>query len=176
MADQQAKVTSLDALEAFRSNAIVFATKARRAVDQASDEVRRTRFWVEGDRKTFWENEFRKRTRALERAEAELLSASYSEFNESMHIQKAAVRKAKLALQEAEEKLRAIKVWTRNFDGTFDPMVKRLDTLRQYLEHDMPKAVAYLTEIIKALESYTQLASGGPVAAPSGESSPQSSS
>src|ERR1700759_1061575 len=139
MADQQAKVTSLDALEAFRASSIVFATKARRAVDQASDEVRRTRFWVEGDRKTFWENEFRKRTRALERAEQELISARYSEFNESMHIQKAAVRKAKLALDQAEEKIRAIKVWTRNFDGQFDPMVKRLDTLRQYLEHDMPK-------------------------------------
>ena len=55
MADQQAKVTSLDALEAFRSSAIVFASKARRAVDQASDEVRRTRYWLEGDRRTFWE-------------------------------------------------------------------------------------------------------------------------
>jgi hypothetical protein len=166
MADQQAKVTSLDALEAFRSSAIVFASKARRAVDQASDEVRRTRYWLEGDRKTFWENELRKRTRAFERAEQELVSARFSEFNESMHIQKAAMRKAQAAMGEATEKLRAIKTWSRNFDGLFDPMVKRLDTLRQYLEHDMPKAVAYLTQIITTLDSYTELMGGGPVDAP----------
>ena len=163
MADQQAKVTSLDALEAFRSSAIVFMTKARRAVDQASDEVRRTRHWLEGDRRTFWEGELRKRTRAFERAEQELVSARFSEFNESMHIQKAALRKAKDAVDAATEKLRAIKTWSRNFDGHFDPMVKRLDTLRQYLEHDMPKAIAYLTQVITTLESYTQLMGGGPV-------------
>jgi hypothetical protein len=166
MAEEQAKVTSLDALEAFRSATIVFLTKGKRAVDQATDEVRRTRQWVEGDRKLFWETEFRKRSRALERAEQELVSARFSEFNETMQLQKAAVRKAKAALDEASDKLRNIKKWTHNFDGVFDPLVKRLDTLRQYLEHDMPKAVAYLGQAQITLESYTEIGSGGPADAP----------
>jgi len=156
MADQQAKVTSLDALESFRSSAIVFTTKARRAVDQASDEVRRTRQWIEGDRRLFWENELRKRQRALERAQQEMVSARFSEFNDSMTMQKAALRKAQAALDEATEKMRHIKVWTRNFDATFDPMVKRLDGLRFYLEQDMPKAIAYLMDALRALEAYAE--------------------
>ncbi len=161
MADQQAKVTSLDALESFRSSAIVFTTKARRAVDQAADEVRRTRQWIEADRRLFWENELRKRQRALERAQQEMVSARFSEFNDSMTLQKAAVRKAQAALDEAAEKMRHIKVWTRNFDATFDPMVKRLDGLRFYLEQDMPKAIAYLLEAIRTLETYAE-AMGAP--------------
>jgi hypothetical protein len=161
MGEQQAKVTSLDAIEAFRSSAIIFTTKARRAVDQASDEVRRTRFWLDGDRKLFWENEMRKRSRALERAQQEMVSARFSEFNESQTMQKAALRKAQAAVDEATEKLRHIKVWIRNFDSTFDPMVKRLDALRFYLEQDMPKAIYYLLEVLRTLESYTE-AMGSP--------------
>jgi hypothetical protein len=166
MGDQQAKVTSLDAIEAFRSSAIVFATKARRAVDMATDEVRRTRTWVEGDRRVFWENELRKRTRAKERAEQELMSARFSEFNESMTMQKAALRKAQAALDEATEKIRCIKVWTRNFDSTFDPMVKRLDTLRFYLEQDMPKAIAFLLQVLHTLEAYAEVTGSGYEEAP----------
>jgi hypothetical protein len=156
MADQQAKVTSLDALESFRSSAIVFTTKARRAVDQAADEVRRTRQWIEGDRRLFWENEMRKRLRALERAQQEMVSARFSEFNDSMTLQKAALRKAQAAVEEATDKMRHIKKWVQNFDATFDPMVKRLDALRFYLEQDMPQAIAYLLGVLKTLEAYAE--------------------
>ena len=44
---EQVKVTSLDALEAFRARLIVFITKAKRSVDMATDEVRRARQWLE---------------------------------------------------------------------------------------------------------------------------------
>ena len=81
-------------------------TKARTAVDQGSDEVRRARYWLEHDRRPHWENELKRRTRNLERAEQELLSAKYSEFNETQTMQRSAVRKAKEAVAEAEDKLR----------------------------------------------------------------------
>ncbi len=163
MGDQQAKVTSLDAIEAFRSSAIIFATKARRAVDMATDEVRRTRTWVEGDRRLFWENEFRKRSRALERAQQEMMSARFSEFNESMTMQKAALRKktpGSEAWTRPPKSCTSIKVWTRNFDGTFDPMVKRLDTLRFYLPQEArtcprPSRLSF-AECRRTLESYAE--------------------
>lgn len=156
MADQQAKVTSLDALESFRSSAIIFTTKARRAVDQAAEEVHRTRQWLETDRRLFWETEGRKRQRALERAQQEMVSARFSEFNKTMTMQKAALRKAEAAVAEANDKVRAIKTWVRNFDTTFDPMVKRLEGMRFFLEQDMPKAITYLLDIIRTLETYAE--------------------
>ena len=69
----EAKVRSLDALESWRSSLIVFMTKARRAVDQAGEEVRRARNWVQTEQRLHWETELRKRTRKLEQFQAELL-------------------------------------------------------------------------------------------------------
>jgi len=47
----QAKVTSTEALDAFRSNLIVFRAKAKKSVDEVTDEVRRTRGWLQLDQK-----------------------------------------------------------------------------------------------------------------------------
>jgi len=154
---EQVRVTSVDALEAFRANCIVFLTKARQALDSANDEVRRTRNWVQGDQKAHWEGMLRRRRRALDQAEGELTSARNSEFIESPTVQQAAVRKARLAVEEAEEKLRTIKKWSQNFDVTFDPLTKRMEGLRQILDQDMPKAVAYLDQAQRTLISYAEI-------------------
>ena len=48
---EQAKVTSLHALESFRADLIVFISEAHRAVDEVGDEVRRTRYWIQKQRR-----------------------------------------------------------------------------------------------------------------------------
>ena len=153
---EQVKVTSLEALESFRASAIIFLTKAKRAVDMASDEVRRTRYWIDNDMRVHWENQLKKRKRALEAAEQELLSARYSEFNDSATVQKAAAKKAKIAVDEAENKLRVVKNWSRNYDGAVDPLVKKMEGLRQFLDHDFPKALAFLVQVQRTLDAYLQ--------------------
>ena len=55
------------------------------------------------------------------------------------------------------EKLVAVKTWIRNFDSTTDPMLKRMSSLRDFLDFDMPKAIAFLTQAQKTLEAYTQI-------------------
>ena len=151
---EQVKVTSLEALESFRASSIVFLAKAKRSVDQATDEVRRTRHWIDNDQRTLWEGQLKKRKRALEAAQQELLSARYSEFNDSNTIQKAAEKKAKMAVEEAENKLRMIKNWSRQYDGAVDPLVKKMEGLRQFLDHDFPKALAFLSQVQRTLDDY----------------------
>ena len=153
---EQAKVTSLDALESFRANLIIFMTTAHRCVDEAGDEVRKTRQWLQGEQRTHWEGEARKRKRVLDQAEADLYSARLSGLKDRTIVQENAVRKAKHALTEAEEKLRAVKKWNRDFDGCADPLVKRLEGLRYFLDHDMPKALAYLVQAQRTLEAYAE--------------------
>ncbi len=149
-----AKVTSLDALETFRAALIVFMTKARRSLDEVSDEIRRTRQWIENDRRLHWEGEIRRRRRALEQAEQELFSARLSKFLEASTRQ-LAVRKAREALSEAEAKLRAIKLWNQKYDAAADPMAKGLEGLRHFIERQMPGAVSFLVQAQKILEAYT---------------------
>ena len=150
----QAKVTSLDALEDFRASSIVFLTKARQSVDQASDEVRRTRHWLQNEQRTHWEGVIRRCRRVLDQAQGELMSARMSEFIDSPSAQQLLVRKAKAELEFAEAKLLKVKQWNRSLDGYVDPMVKKLESLRHFLDEDMPKAVTYLVQIQRTLEDY----------------------
>ncbi len=155
MADQ-AKITSVDVLETFRASLIVFLTKARRSMDEVRDAVRRTRQWLEHDQKQHWESQLRLRRRALDQATQEFFSARLSEFTEKTGRQRV-MRKAKAAVEEAEEKLRATKQWNQNFDATADPLTKRLESLRQFLDEDMPKAVTYLSQAQRTLEDYAEV-------------------
>src|SRR3954469_21913303 len=112
---EQARVSSIDALEAFRATLIVFLERAHHCIDEVSDEIRRTRMWVQQDQRQHWERELRKRNRALDAAEQELLSAKLSGLRENLKLQLDAVRKCKAAVAEGEEKLRNVKRWTRDF-------------------------------------------------------------
>jgi hypothetical protein len=154
----QARITSTEALESFRASLIVFLGKARRSVDDVSDEVRRTRVWLQHDQRIHWEGEFRRRTKQLEQAQAELMSAQITSNQTSVLLRQAAVIKAKRALIEAEGKLRTLKKWVQNYDSCVDPVAKKLESLREYLSTDMPKAIAYLASVQKTLDAYAAAA------------------
>ncbi|MEA3213084.1 MAG: hypothetical protein QOE70_6141 [Chthoniobacter sp.] len=168
----QVRVTSLDALDSFRASLIIFLTKARRSVDEVGDELRRTRLWIQHDQRLRWEGEFRRRSRVLDQAEGELMSARLSGLRETSQMQQAAVLKAKRALAEAEEKLRYVKVWNRDYEGFADPFAKRLQTLRQYLDHDLPAAITYLVQAVRTLETYTEAFRADPPPPPATEEKP----
>ena len=153
---QQAKVSSLDALEIFRSSLIAFLTRAHQSVDQVGDEVRRTRGWLQYDQRTHWEGQIKKWRKLLDMAEQELLSAKLSNLRDNISAQQNAVRKAKEAVDHAEKKLRAVKTWARNFDSASEPLTKRIDSLRSVLDHDLPKALAFLVQAQKTLEAYAE--------------------
>lgn len=152
----QVKVTSIDALEAFRANLIIFLNKAHNSVDEVGDEIRRTRQWLQNDQRLHWEGEVRRRQKVLNEAKQVLLSARMSGLKNSTSEQEAAVSKAKRAFHEAEEKLANVKRWARNYDNCVDPLAKGLDGLRYALDHDLPKALAYVVQAQRTLESYAE--------------------
>lgn len=166
-----ARITSLEVLETFRSALIVFLTIARRSADEVSDEVRRTRIWLQNDQRMHWESQIRKRQKLLDAAVQELFSARLSGAHISTAVKEQAVRKAKRAVAEAEEKLRAVKKWNRDFDHAVDPLVKRLESLRYYLDFELPKGVSFLSEAQKILEAYAT-SSLAPAPAPPPPSQP----
>ncbi len=155
--DQQARITDTDALENLRSALIVFQARAKRSVDEVIDEVRRTKRWLEQEKRDYWEAQIRVRTRKLDQAEAELFNAKLSEFKDSIAREKMIVAKMRALVAEAEEKLRAVKYWDRNYEGMVEPMSKGLMSLREFLDVDMPKGIWQVTGSIKALDAYTDV-------------------
>ena len=150
----RAHVTSVDALESFRSSLIVYLSKARPTLEEVSAEVQRTRGWLEGEQRTYWENEFRRRSRALEEAQAALFSSRISNLREVSAAEQMAVRRAKRDLDEADAKLRVVKQWNRVFDNRVEPLVKQMEKLHTVLANDMVRAVTYLTQAIDTLHNY----------------------
>ena len=156
MADR-ARVTSLEAIESFRAKLIIYREKAGRVLDEISDDVIRTRLWLENDRIAHWQNEIKRRTRELEMRRQELFSAQLSGLREASYVQQQAVVKAKQALRDAEERLQLVKQWSRQFDQRVEPLARHVDKLRHTLGNDMGLAVAWLAELLKTLSAYAEL-------------------
>ena len=154
--DQQARITDTDALENLRSALIVFQARAKRSVDEVIDEVRRTKRWLEQEKREYWENQIRIRNRKLEQAEQELFNAKLSEFRDSIAREKMIVMKLRGLVAEAEEKLAAVKFWDRNYAGSVEPLTKGLMSLREFLDQDMPRGIWQIANSIKALDAYTE--------------------
>jgi chromosome segregation ATPase len=155
---ERAHVTSIEALELFRLNLILYISKARPALEEVSADLLRTRLWLQSEQRLHWENQFRRREKELQQAEQALSSARMSSFRQDKSTEQNAVRKAKRALEEAEAKLKIVKQWNREFDNRVDPLSKQLEKLHTVLAIDMVQAAAYLSQAIDTLAAYAEMA------------------
>jgi hypothetical protein len=153
---ERAKVTSVDALDAFRANLVLYLSKARPAIEEVSGDVLRTRVWIEEEQLTHWQNQLRLRARALEEAQQALFSARLSNLREESAAEVMAVHRAKRQFEEAEAKLRLVRIWRRDFDNRVQPLLKQVEKLQTVLANDMVKAVAYLAQVIQTLDAYAE--------------------
>ncbi|HEX9047557.1 MAG TPA: hypothetical protein VF988_11065, partial [Verrucomicrobiae bacterium] len=145
-------------IAAFRAELVVYLAAMRPALEEVTSEVLRTRMWLQDDRRRFWEQTFRKRSRQLEDAKQELFTASLSRLGEATSVQQMAVQRAQRALRETEEKLSVIKKWDQQLDDRTGPPVKQIEQLHSFLTVEMTKAVAYLDQVLRALEAYKNVA------------------
>ena len=156
MADR-AHVSSSEAIDRFRSSMVTYIVKMRPLLEDACDEVFRTRDWLENDRRTHWENQLKKRHRVLEEAKAALFSAKISNLRDARAVEVMAVERAKRSVNEAEEKLRKIKGWSSEFEHRSQVLVKDLEHVRFLMANELPKAVAHLVQIIRRIDEYARV-------------------
>ena len=155
---QRAHVTSVDAIKAFKSNLIVYLSKARPTLEEISADILRLRLWLQEEQRVRWEGEIRRRARKLEDAQQAVFSARLSNLSDGPSAAEVmALTRAKRALDEAEEKLRTIKRWTRDFDSRVEPIAKQLEKLQTMLSEEMPRGVAFLAQAINSLDAYANI-------------------
>ena len=71
-----------------------------------------------------------------------------------------AVQHAQRAIHAAEEKMRMLKKWNRELENRADPLVKQIEQLHGFLTSEMARAVAFLAEAVKILQSYAEVSIG----------------
>ncbi len=152
----EANITSVDALDQLRSSLVIFVDKAKRALDEVSDQVRRTRVWVEHDQRIHYEGMVRRRTKELERAQEELFSARIGTFKRATTEHEMAVARAKRNLEEAHRKLKILKKWGRDYETVVEPVAKRLERMRDILVKDLPEGIAFLSKTQRTLAAYAE--------------------
>jgi hypothetical protein len=169
----QAQITSVEALESFRAQLIVFLSQARPVMEEVGNELARTRQWLQQDQRMFWAQELRRRERRLEEAKQELFNATISSIpTGTAALLQMAVQRSQRAVHEAETKLKLLKRWDNELDNRAAPLMKQIEQLHGFLATDMARAVAYLDQALKALEAYRSVgapAGGGKIAGPAAE-------
>lgn len=149
-----AHLTSSESLDHFRAALAEFITDASRALDSYTDDVRRTKLWLENDRLPHWERELRRRLRHRERAEQELFQARLSSAKRDLSLQQMQLRHAAEAVRQAEEKIRAIKRWQRDFDPKIAPLLRPIERLRDFVGRNLPQGLLSLRQAADSLEAY----------------------
>ncbi len=150
----QARISSIDSIEAFRGDLIRYLEHARIALDDMSGGVRRTRFWLDGDRVQHWTGQHKRAVKLLRQAEQELYSARLTNPDGANPMQKMAVARAGRKVAEIEEKLRVLKRWRQVFDNRTGPLLHQLEPMYSQVAQALPAAVHLLGEHVKALQAY----------------------
>lgn len=159
---ERARVTSVEALGAFRPALTTFAEEAGAAIMTADAAAQRALQWLRSDRLPFWKREIRKRQELVVRARSNLESKRPLHPDESASVveQQIALDKARRALAEAEHKLGETQRWTRALEAAVEEYRGAIQPLNWFVRADLAKAQGALERMSAALEAY--LAMGGP--------------
>lgn len=167
---EQARVDSIEALKLFRRALLKFAEAANVALPDAESEMSRMLVWLEHEQSTYWQSELRKRTdmvsRCKEAVRMKKLFKDSSGRTPSAVDEEKALRVAQLKLQEAEEKVVAVKRYTQKLQKEILLYKGQVQRFATSVLCDVPLWTAKLDAIVDKLEEYVALAPADTAAAP----------
>lgn len=152
---ERANITDIQVLDRFRSQLLVFIEKASSTLDEVSDEVKRTRIWLQTEQKLNLERETRRTQKSLEQLESEFFSARLTDASERKTGLQMQMRKKKQELRDLEKKIRAVQAWLRNFDSTVEVEARKVDKLKHMIDSEMKQACQFLNQAAQALADYS---------------------
>lgn len=159
---EQARVDSIEALKLFRRALLKFAEAANVALPDAESEMSRTLVWLENEQTTYWQSELRKRTdlvsRCKEAVRMKKLFKDSSGRTPSAVDEEKALRVAQLKLQEAEEKVVAVKRYKQKLQKEILLYKGQVQRFATSVLCDVPLWTARLDAIVDKLEEYVALA------------------
>lgn len=156
-----ANITSTDAVRSFKVALQEYEADLRDAITQLLLEMRRAVDWLEHDRARYWPQEVRNASDALVQARSDLARAETSigaDDRRSNYEKRLAFEAAKRRLRSAEQKVRAVRKWRVELSQRADEFEGRLGRLTNFLDSDMPRAIAVLERMATALDKYTEKA------------------
>lgn len=161
-----AHVESVDAIKDFRVYLTKFQDLAGRALGDADSDVNRMTRWLEGEGLNLWTSTIRKRQEVLAKAEEALrfkkLYKDSSGSTPSVVEEQKAVKKAKDALNDAQEKLKNVKKWTSGLQKASTIYRGGVSSFSGDVSSGVPQMIGYLGALLDQLDKYLEVATVGP--------------
>ncbi|MGA0038786.1 MAG: hypothetical protein ACO3NZ_02965 [Pirellulales bacterium] len=159
----QAEVRSTDTLAFVKSALATFAYECGQALAEVELEGRRGVDWITVDQAGYWKAEIRRRGEKVNEAMKDLERCrafkGTGDGPPACTDEKKNLEKARRKLQVAEEKAEAVRHWTPIVQQQFREAGVKLVHFREVLDVDIPKALARVERMLKALDAYRQTAS-----------------
>lgn len=154
-----ANVRSVAAIADFRVALATYGDEVNAGLCDLDMEIRRFQDWLQHEQAGYWQREMKKREQNLSEAKSDLLRARISGMSATgqthSHIElEAAVKRAQRRLEEAEQKIMAVKKWTLVVQQAIGEYQTQSRPMATELESDLPKTLAMLDRMVKALEDY----------------------
>jgi hypothetical protein len=159
MPGPSANITSIDALRDFRQTLRQYELAVRDVLDCLGVEVNRGVDWVIHDRARFWPAETKRAEQAVAAARTELeLSklASLKNEQKSCLQEKKNLELAVARQRYCEDRTREVKRWWHLVDHAAQEHQGKIARLIHYLDTDIPRALAAIDRMIRALEQYAE--------------------
>lgn len=164
---RSARVQSTEAIKQFRAKLIKFAENAKAALGDTDAELLRTGTWLRQDRQSFWKAEYRKRAEEFQRTKSALsqkkLYKSATGDRQSTVEEEKAHARAKRRLEEAQEKVDAVKSWIRKLEDERFLYKAQSQRMARAADLEIPRAVAMLDRVLDSLDSYFHETAPSPV-------------
>jgi hypothetical protein len=152
-----ADVKSVRAVRAFKKDLIDFQNQLHQTLELLHSEVRRGIEWLQIDRARYWPAQIRRASDAVSEARINLERcqlAIRADERRSCTDEKKALDRAQRRLAYAEQKVRTTKHWLRVVNHEADEFQSRLARLEHMVEHDLPRGIAQLERLARALDRY----------------------
>ena len=136
-----------------------FAEETTVALSEATSDAQRSVWYITSDCKAHWQRELKKRNEKLNQAKAELFKKQMesNDTRTSAVVERKNLAKCEAAVNQAEEKLRAIKRWTTELERQFMLFKAGVQGISNIVAGDLPNATARMQRMILALEQYIRL-------------------
>lgn len=153
----RASIRDPEVLRRVREAYVTFDKDTHRAVASVTSSVSQVREWLGREQLAYWTRQLRLRQEALRAAKSDYNRAVRGPrtiMRNSGFDERKAMNKAKARMEEAEEKIKVVKRWTRMLDEKADPLMAAVSRLARLLEQSTPRALGRLDTMLDSLDAY----------------------
>lgn len=157
----RANVGAIEAVSKLQGKCIQAGEEISRTLSGCSSQSAHVLNWVKGPQLDYWKGQKRKRQQNVLTAKSDLQRAMISQPDadpRSFTDQHRAIKRSMKAIEQADEKLSAIKYWSRELERQLVLFRGGIAPLANAAEVDLPRAGRWLKELVEHLEGYVKIA------------------